>query len=103
MLLARAPCDLYMLQFFECVFAKYSTEQLSVTVPGRAHSQGCHGYHIHCGRALPGSTNLVSTSTQAHLLVMNLCLTYINIINEQAVIIQDYYTNLMVKVAVFSI
>ena len=42
------------------------------------HLQGCHGYLPHAG-ALPGSTNLVGTSAQAHLLVISLNVTKYNL------------------------
>ena len=40
--------------------------------------QGCHGYLPHAG-ALLGSTNLVGTSAQAHLLVISLNVTKYNL------------------------
>ena len=40
-------------------------------VPGGDGLQHCHGYLFPRARALPGSTNLVGTSAQAHLLGMN--------------------------------
>ena len=58
--------------------SKYSTEQFSVTVPGGGRQQGCHGYLLLRARALPGSTNFVGNSAQAHLLVMSLMVPYKN-------------------------
>ena len=40
------------------------------------HSQGCHGYLFFKARALPGSTNFLGTSAQAHLFVMSLMAYY---------------------------
>ena len=57
---------------------KYSTEQFSAAVPGRSRQQGCHGYLLTRARALPGSTNFVSNSAQAHLLMMSLMVPYKN-------------------------
>ena len=57
---------------------KYSTDQFIVTVCGGGHLQSCHGYLLPCAIALPGSTNFVGTSTQAHLLVISLTTTYIH-------------------------
>ena len=51
---------------------EYSTEQFSVTVPCGRRSKGYHGYLLPCATALPGSTNFVGTSAQAHILVMSL-------------------------------
>ena len=58
---------------------KDSTDQFIVTVPGEGPSQGCHGlYLLPFARALPGSTNYVGTSAQAHLLVISLTATYVH-------------------------
>ena len=58
---------------------KNSTDQFIVTVPVGGPLQGCHGlYLLPCARALPGSTNFVGTSAQAHLLVISLTTTYIH-------------------------
>ena len=55
----------------QILVSKYFTEWFSVRVPGGDGLQHCHGYLLPCARALRGSTNLVGTSAQAHLLVIN--------------------------------
>ena len=61
--------------------SKYFTEWLSVTVPGGYGLQHCQVYFLPRARALPGSTNLVVTSAQAHLLICDKFKSRINCFN----------------------
>ena len=56
---------------------KYSTDWVHCDGTfGGGRLQGCHGYLLPHIRFLPGATNILGTSSQAHLLLMSLRLLF---------------------------